>query len=143
VVQYNPDHYQGFFLFLQPYMISKLKKTDMQNISGRWSFNEDFGFGKDEGFAEFTQEGENLKGVLVYTERIEGDTPFRVQQEIEGTFDGQQLKLAGTAVEILDAEEEIEYHLDCWEGILNDKNQIVGHSYDDHECFGVFVMEMI
>lgn len=115
----------------------------MKNISGRWSFNEDFGFGKDEGFAEFTQEGEDIKGILVYTERIEEETPFRVQQEIEGNFDGHKLKITGTAVEILDAEEEIEYHLDSWEGILNNKNQIVGHSYDDHECFGVFVMEMI
>lgn len=115
----------------------------MKNITGRWSFNEDFGFGKDEGFAEFMQEDQKVTGVLVYTERIEDETPFRVQQEVEGTFDGQQLKINGTAVEILDAEEEIEYHLDCWEGILNDKNQIVGHSFDDHECFGVFVMEMI
>jgi len=113
----------------------------MNNISGRWSFNEDFEFGKDE--AEFTQEGENLKGVLVYTERIEGDTPFRVQQEIEGHFDGHKLTIDGTSVEILDAEEEIEYHLDSWEGIMNENKQIVGHSYDEHECFGVFVMEKI
>jgi len=115
----------------------------MRNITGRWSFTEDFGFGKDEGFAEFTQEGENIAGVLVYTERIEGDTPFRVQQEIKGTYSGQKLAIQGTAVEILDSEEEIEYHLDTWEGIMNDKDQIVGHSYDDHECFGVFVMEKI
>ena len=115
----------------------------MNTISGRWSFTEDFGFGKDEGFAEFTQEGENITGVLVYTERIEGETPFRVQQDIQGSFNGQELKITGTAVEILDSEEEIEYHLDTWEGVLNDKNQIVGHSYDDHECFGVFVMEFI
>ena len=115
----------------------------MNTISGRWSFTEDFGFGKDEGFAEFTQEGENITGVLVYTERIEGETPFRVQQDIEGTFNGQELKITGTAVEILDAEEEIEYHLDSWEGIMNENKQIVGHSYDEHECFGVFVMEKI
>lgn len=115
----------------------------MKNITGRWSFNEDFGFGKDEGFAELTQNGENITGVLVYTERIEGDTPFRVQQEIKGTYSDQKLAIQGTAVEILDAEEEIEYHLDTWEGILNDKGQIVGHSYDDHECFGVFVMEKL
>ncbi|MFT5750258.1 MAG: hypothetical protein ACI93S_001534 [Ancylomarina sp.] len=115
----------------------------MNTISGRWSFTEDFGFGKDEGFAEFTQEGENITGVLVYTERIEDETPFRVQQDIQGTFNGQELKITGTAVEILDVEEEIKYYLDTWEGVLNDKNQIVGHSYDDHECFGVFVMEMI
>ncbi|MRT92064.1 hypothetical protein [Ancylomarina sp. 16SWW S1-10-2] len=115
----------------------------MNSISGRWSFTEDFGFGKDEGFAELTQEGENIKGVLVYTERIEDETPFRVQQEFKGTFKENKLEIMGTAVEILDSEIEIEYHLDTWEGILNDKKQIVGHSYDKHECFGVFVMEFI
>lgn len=115
----------------------------MENITGRWSFNEDFGFGKDEGFTELTQEGENIKGVFVYTERIEGETPFRVQQDVKGTFIDNKLKVSGTAVEILDSEIEFEYHLDTWEGVMNNKNQIVGHSYDNHECFGVFVMEMI
>lgn len=115
----------------------------MKNITGRWSFNEDFGFGKDVGFAEFTQTGENISGVVVYTERIDGETPFRVQQNIEGTFDGNTLKITGTKVELLDVEKEFEYHLDTWEGILNANNQIVGHSYDNEECFGVFVMEEI
>ena len=115
----------------------------MNSINGRWSFTEDFGFGKDEGFAELTQEGETIKGVFVYTERIEGETPFRVQQEFKGTFKDNELKITGTAVEILDSEIEIEYHLDNWEGILNDNKQIVGHSYDNNECFGVFLMEMI
>ena len=115
----------------------------MNSISGRWSFTEDFGFGKDEGFTELTQEGENIKGVFVYTERIEGETPFRVQQEVEGMFKDNKLKVKGTAVEVLDSEIEFEYHLDTWEGILNGNGQIVGHSYDNHESFGVFVMEII
>ncbi len=115
----------------------------MKNITGRWTFNEDFGFGKDEGFAEFTQTGESITGVVVYTERIEGETPFRVQQDVEGTFDGCNLKVTGTKVELLDVEKEFEYHLDTWEGVLNTNNQIVGHSYDNKECFGVFVMSPI
>ncbi|NOU62262.1 hypothetical protein [Marinifilum caeruleilacunae] len=115
----------------------------IKNITGRWSFNEDFGFGKDEGFAEFTQEGEKISGVVVYTERIEGETPFRVQQDVEGTFDGEKFSVTGTKVELLDCEKEFEYHLDTWEGVLNSQNQIVGHSYDHHECFGVFVMKVI
>lgn len=116
---------------------------NLNNISGRWSFKEDFEFGKDEGFAEFTQEGDKISGVVVYTERIEGETPFRVQQDVEGTFDGSAFKVTGTKVELLDVEKEFEYHLDTWEGTLNTNNQIVGHSYDDHDCFGVFVMEPI
>lgn len=115
----------------------------MKNITGRWTFNEDFGFGKDEGFAEFTQTGESITGVVVYTERIDDETPFRVQQDIEGTFDGSNLKVAGTKVELLDVEKQFEYHLDTWEGVLNANNQIVGHSYDNKECFGVFVMAPI
>lgn len=115
----------------------------MKNIEGRWIFNEDFGYGKDEGFAELNQEGDIIKGVVVYTERIDDEIPFRVQQEVEGTYDGLNLKLEGTSVELLDVEMQFEYHLDTWEGTLNVNNQIVGHSYDDHDCFGVFVMEPI
>ena len=115
----------------------------MKSIAGRWTFNEDFGFGKDEGFAEFTQEGNTIKGVMVYTERIDGETPFRVQQEVEGSFDGTNLSVTGTSVELLDVEKEFEYNLDTWEGVLNARNQIIGHSYDNHECFGVFILEPI
>ncbi|PCH71719.1 MAG: hypothetical protein COC06_00315 [Bacteroidales bacterium] len=115
----------------------------MKSLTGRWTFNEDFGFGKDEGFADLIQEGGIIKGVMVYTERIDDETPFRVQQEVEGSFDGVNFKVTGTKVELLDVEKEFEYHLDTWEGTLNANNQIVGHSYDDHDCFGVFVMEPI
>jgi len=115
----------------------------MKNISGRWSFNEDFGFGKDVGFAEFTQKEDQLSGVVVYTERIDGETPFRVEQHVEGTFDGSNFSVTGTKVELLDCEKVFEYNLDTWEGVLNAQNQIVGHSHDDHDCFGVFVMEPI
>ncbi len=113
----------------------------MDTISGRWTFNEDFGFGKDEGFAEFEQTGTTVTGVVVYTERIDGETPFRVEQFVEGTFQNNQLTITGTKVNLLDVEKPFEYHLDTWEGILNANHQIVGHSYDNHECFGVFVME--
>ncbi|WP_372750970.1 hypothetical protein [Labilibaculum sp.] len=115
----------------------------MKIITGRWSFKEDFGFGTDEGFAEFTQVGDKITGVVVYTERIDDEVPFRVQQNVEGSFDGLNLKVTGTNVELLDVEKPFEYHLDTWEGILNTNNQIVGHSYDNHDCFGVFVMEHI
>ncbi|MGQ1910971.1 hypothetical protein ACT3CE_14440 [Marinifilum sp. RC60d5] len=115
----------------------------MKNITGRWSFNEDFGFGKDEGFAEFTQNGDKLTGVVVYTERIDEETPFRVEQHVEGSYDGTNFSVTGTKVELLDVEKQFEYNLDTWEGILNAQNQIVGHSHDGHECFGVFIMQPI
>ncbi|RUT79821.1 hypothetical protein [Ancylomarina longa] len=115
----------------------------MKNLTGRWTFNEDFGFGTDEGFGEFKQEEDKLTGVMVYTERIEGETPFRVQQEIEGSFDGANFIINGTSVALLDVEKEFDYYLDTWEGVLNSQNQIVGHSYDNHECFGVFVLNKI
>ncbi len=115
----------------------------MNTISGRWSFNEDFGFGRDEGFAEFEQSGENITGVVVYTEKIDNEMPFRVEQFVKGTFKDKELIITGTKVNLLDVEKQFEYNLDTWEGELNINNQIVGHSYDNHECFGVFVMERL
>ncbi len=115
----------------------------MNTISGRWHFKEDFGFGTDEGFAELKQHGEIVTGVVVYTEKIDEETPFRVEQFVKGTFKDRKLIITGTKVNLFDVEKQFEYNLDTWEGELNKNNQIVGHSYDNHDCFGVFVMEKI
>jgi hypothetical protein len=115
----------------------------MDNITGHWEYKEDFGSGVDEGFAQFKQEGNKIKGVLNYTETVEEDTPFKIQQRVEGVFDGVNFRIKGVGASIIDGDETIEYNLDTWEGTLNPSHQIVGHSYDEHGCFGVFVLNRL
>jgi len=50
------------------------------NLTGRWRFEEDFGFGKDSGYADINQKGSHLKGVLRFSEQIDGEETFIVKQ---------------------------------------------------------------
>ena len=52
------------------------------NLTGRWRFEENFGFGKDSGYAEITQKGNHLRGVLRFSEQIDGEETFIVKQEV-------------------------------------------------------------
>lgn len=114
-----------------------------QDISGQWTFSEDFGFGKDKGFARLMQEGERICGIVEFTEYIEGDTPFTVRQEVEGSFDGVNLIMQSINCQILESAEPLVYHPDRWEGILNSQGQLVGCSDDGEGTYGVFLMQPI
>src|SRR5665648_936031 len=52
------------------------------NLTGRWRFEEDFGFGKDSGYAEINQKGSHLKGVLRFSEQIDGEETFIVSRKL-------------------------------------------------------------
>ncbi|MCT4614079.1 MAG: hypothetical protein N4A49_04290 [Marinifilaceae bacterium] len=107
----------------------------MANISGEWSFNEDFGFGTDTGIATITQEGVKLKGLIQYTEKIEDEESFEVEQYFEGELIGDDFTIEGIFVK---TSKDIEYNIDTWEGKLTSPDMIIGHSYDNCGCFGVF-----
>lgn len=111
------------------------------NITGRWKFQEDFGFGKDSGYAELSQTGINIKGVLRFTEQIEGEETFVVKQEVSGQIDGNKINLKSHSCEILFSDEEIIYELDTWEGEIMPDGRIIGNSEDSEGTGGAFSME--
>ena len=67
--------------------------TEKINLTGRWRFEEDFGFGKDSGYAEIDQKGKQLKGVLRFSEQIDGEETFIVKQEVTGRIAGTKINL--------------------------------------------------
>lgn len=112
----------------------------MKDISGIWIYKEDFGFGKDNGFAELKQNGTKITGILNYTELIKGEEAFEVKQKIEGNFSEGKLTIKGISIELIGVDSEFVYNLDTWEGTINKDNIIVGSSYDEEDCFGVFTL---
>ncbi len=112
------------------------------DISGKWKYEEDFGFGKDHGEAFFEQQGDRFSGYLKYTESIEDEADFTIHQTVEGTVSNEEIIFRGTSIEML-SDTKMEYNLDTWEGILTPEGKIVGSSYDNHEVFGVFVLERL
>jgi len=111
------------------------------NLTGRWRFAEDFGFGKDTGYAELNQKGSHLKGVLRFSEQIDGEETFIVKQEVAGRINGTNIKLKSHSCEILFSDDDIIYELDTWEGVLLPDGKISGNSLDAEGTGGSFVME--
>ena len=114
---------------------------DKINITGRWRFEEDFGFGKDSGYADILQNGNRLKGVFKFSEQIYGEETFIVKQEFTGSLTGNKVKLKSHACEILFNMEDIIYELDNWTGEILPNGKIVGVSHDEEGTGGAFVME--
>jgi hypothetical protein len=114
--------------------------SDKINITGRWKFQEDFGFGKDSGFAFLKQSGSRIKGILRFTEQIEGEETFIVKQEVSGQVEGNKIHLKSHSCEILFSEEDIIYELDTWVGEITPDGKIIGNSKDSEGTGGAFTM---
>ncbi|QKG81064.1 hypothetical protein [Tenuifilum thalassicum] len=112
----------------------------MENITGKWTFNEEFECGTDKGFAYLEQNGERVVGYLEYEECIEDESPFMVRQMVEGTIKGNKIYLKGVEVLSPEGEPLPNYNLDTLEGTYTHEKKIVGHSYDSEDICGVFVM---
>ncbi len=111
------------------------------NLTGRWRFTEDFGFGKDSGYAEISQRGKHLTGVLRFSEQIDGEETFIVKQEVSGKINGTRIDLKSHSCEILFSDEDIIYELDTWTGELLPNGKITGNSRDSEGTGGSFTME--
>lgn len=112
----------------------------IHDISGKWSFSEEFECGLDNGFAYFTQNGALISGYLEYVEKIEDEEAFDVIQEITGEINGHHIKLQGVKASSKDGLEIKDYNLDTLEGTLTHEEKIVGHSFDSEDICGVFVL---
>ncbi len=112
----------------------------MINVSGKWLYSEEFDYGTDTGYAEFTQTGNQITGVIEYTENIDGEKPFRVRQEVRGEVNGSEIEIEGISVSFPDGDVDGEYNLDSWNGVVTAEGKIVGYSVDSEDINGVFVL---
>lgn len=113
------------------------------DLTGQWHFFEQFEAGFDMGYAIFQQKGERISGTLVYIEYIYDDGSFLISIEVEGDVYDDRLMLRGKSYEILESPYEIEYCLDDRIAELTDLNRIEGHSVDDQNLEGRFVLRRL
>jgi len=111
------------------------------DITGRWKFREDFGFGTDSGYAQLIQKGVLINGIFQFAEQIEGEETFIVKQEVSGRLEGNKISLKAHSCEILFSEDDIVYELDAWEGEIMQDGRIEGSSKDSEGTGGAFKME--
>jgi hypothetical protein len=110
------------------------------NLTGRWHFFEQFEAGFDMGYALLKQVGEHVSGTLTYTEYIYEELSFLISIEVEGELQEDRLMLQGKSYEVLESPYHIDYCLDDRIAEVTDYDRIEGHSVDDQDLEGRFVL---
>ena len=102
------------------------------DLTGKWKYKEDYGYGVAEGELFLKQEGNDLSGRIIFTDKLEGEEGYMLQEFLVGRLEEHKVKLDAEEFDIIHSEHEIEYELDSWFGILVDADTIVGVSKDAH-----------
>ncbi|WP_321372674.1 hypothetical protein [uncultured Draconibacterium sp.] len=110
------------------------------NISGRWTYNEDFEYGNSEGEVELTQSGNEVSGVFSFTEAVENNYSIRVTEKVKGILSDGKLLLESVEVKALQNGREISYLPNTFETHRITENQIIGSTFDSEDVCGVFVL---
>lgn len=111
------------------------------NISGTWTYIEDFEYGKSEGEVEFTQDGNVVSGIFTFTEIVENDYKINVTEKVKGTMADGKLLLESFEVKALQNGRLIKYLPNTFEVHLVSEDKLVGSTYDNEDVCGVFVLE--
>lgn len=119
-------------------MLFLIGKTDniMTNFTGNWNYSEEFDGGKDVGVLNLKHFDNKLEGELRYTEYPDGEEPFTVIQKVEGEVSDNKITLRGTEI---NAEDDVEYFADSFDGIYTAEGNIVGSTEDAAGVCGVFI----
>lgn len=110
-------------------------------LSGHYSFHEDFFYGKNEGYAYLMQNGNKIHGNMVFTEHIEGENTFKIRCDIEGEMENGTLNLETTECQIIEGDKNTEYVTGALTGTVNSKGEIVGSTVDKDGINGVFIFK--
>nr|WP_319401156.1 hypothetical protein [uncultured Carboxylicivirga sp.] len=113
------------------------------NLTGQWRFFEEFEAGFDMGYALLKQVGNEITGNLVYTEYIYEEDEFIIDIEVVGEIEEDRLLLKGISYKILESTYPINYCLDDRIAELENPDRIEGHSVDDQDLEGRFLLKRL
>lgn len=112
-------------------------------LTGKWKYIENYGYGVAEGELYLKQEGDKLSGRIVFTDKLEGEEPYMIQEFLTGGIEERKIRLEATEFDIIHSDFQITYELDCWFGLLVDDVTIKGVSMDDQGVEGYFEFEKV
>ena len=78
-----------------------------------------------------------------FTDRVDDEEGYMIQEFVRGWVRDRKVRLEAYEYDIIHAEHEVYYELDCWFGILLDDRTIKGISEDDQGVEGYFVFEKV
>lgn len=110
----------------------------MTDLTGKWRYIENYGYGVAEGELYLKQEDCRLSGKIVFTDKIDGEEPYMIQEFLTGEVAGRKVRLEATEFDIIHADFKVTYELDSWFGLLVDDVTIKGGSIDGQGIEGYF-----
>jgi len=120
-----------------------MEQKKIESLTGKWLYEEDYGYGTAKGELLLTQNGKNLSGKIIFSENIENEETFMIQEKLEGEIILNRIRLKAIEYDIIHADSEISYELDSWEGMLINETTIEGDSLDDQGVSGSFKFERV
>ncbi|PKQ62497.1 hypothetical protein BZG02_12285 [Labilibaculum filiforme] len=115
-----------------------MEQKKIESLTGKWIYEEDYGYGIAKGELLLTQIGKKLSGKIIFSENIEAEDTFMIQETLEGEVNLNRVQLKAIEYDIIHADFEINYELDSWDGMLINETTIEGDSLDDQGISGSF-----
>ncbi|MCK5824652.1 MAG: hypothetical protein KAG96_04525 [Ichthyobacteriaceae bacterium] len=113
------------------------------NITGKYTYNEDFEYGESVGAVTLYQNNETVWGQFTFTEKVEDDYEIEVWERVKGVVVDNKVVLKSFAVIAHQNGKEIEYLPNTFEANIVANNKLVGHTSDTEDVCGVFVLAKI
>lgn len=113
------------------------------DLTGKWKYIENYGYGVAEGELYLKQEHSDLSGRIVFTDKLEGTSAYMIQEFLKGSLEGRKVRLEAVEFDIIHADFKVSYELDSWFGLLLDENTIKGVSVDEQGVEGYFEFERV
>jgi hypothetical protein len=120
-----------------------MDEKKIESLTGKWLYEEDYGYGKAKGELLLTQKGKKLSGKIIFTENVEDDDTFMIQEKLEGDIMVNRIRLKAIEYDVIHSDFEIRYELDSWEGMLINETTIEGDSLDSQGVTGSFKFEKL
>lgn len=113
------------------------------DLTGTWKYIENYGYGVAEGELYLQQEGMKLSGRIVFTDKMEGEETYMIQEFLAGGIEERKVRLDAQEYDIIHADYTIDYELDRWFGVLVDDRTVKGVSADKQGVEGYFEFKKI
>jgi hypothetical protein len=120
-----------------------VKKEIQMNLSGLWSYNEDFAFGKSTGKVIIRHNYNEVEAEFIFTEKVENHYNIEVVEKTRGQISERKIILESCEVKAIQNGHPIGYLPNTFEIQRITANKMVGSTFDTENVCGVFVMEKI
>ncbi|WP_372752916.1 hypothetical protein [Labilibaculum sp.] len=120
-----------------------MEQKKIESLTGKWLYEEDYGYGKAKGELLLTQDGKKLSGKIIFSENIEDEDTFMIQEKLEGDITVNRIQLKAIEYDVIHSDFEIRYELDSWDGMLINETTIEGDSLDTQGVAGSFKFEKV